>query len=247
MTKRYGNLALTLLSSAAFVSCTQKGDEYAPDFPEGGGQPVGGASVQYAPGPFGVGVGSTINNYTFLGFPSPGVDDEGLETMKMSDFYNPTGEGVFPADSLYRAGEPLPKAIMIANSAGWCQPCMAEAYSVMDPVYDDYLDQGGEFMVSIEEGVTYEPAVEDDLWEWVNATNFPAGLGVPSDWRVRWPGIINPTGALWPIIGQGAFPGAIVVRTKDMKIANVEIGAGGSSTWNTFDAILNDEPVLPGD
>jgi hypothetical protein len=247
MKHRIGKLALALLSSVALASCTQEGDTYAPEFPEGTGQPVGAANVQYAPGPFGVGVGSTINNYTFLGFPNPGVDDEGLETMRMSDLYNPTGEGVFPADSLYRPGEPLPKGVVIANSAGWCYPCMVEAATVMDPVYDDYLEQGGDFMVALEEGIDYEPADEEDLWDWVNATNFPAGLGISSDWKVRWPAFNNPTGTLWPIIGEGAFPAAIVLRTRDMKIVHVEIGAGASSVFEILDAVLDDEPILAGD
>lgn len=251
MTKRYLTGVLAVLC-AGTVSCTQEADQYGPTFGGESGELLGQArgttsAVQYAPGPYGVGVGSVINNYSFLGFPQPGEDDDGLETIRMGDFYNPTGEGVYPADSLYRPGEALPKALMIANSAGWCYPCMVEAIGVIDPRYDDDLETGGEYLLSLEEGLEGNDANEDDLWDWVNATNFPSALGVPSGWRVRWPSFINPHGTLWPIIGQGAFPGVIIVRTRDMKIVYVQVGAGGSLVFDTFDAVVDDQPVLPGD
>lgn len=248
MTKGFLTGALTVIGCGALVSCTQEADQFAEAFPVMSGQARGSAAVQYAPGPYGIGVGSVINNYAFLGFPQPARDDEGLETLRLGDFYNPTGEGVYPDDSTYRPGEPLPKALMIANSAGWCGPCMYEAADVIDPAYDDYLDIGGEFLLSLEVGIENDDATEEDLWDWVNATNFASyGVSVEDGWQVRWPSFINPNGALWPIIGQGAFPGVIIVRTRDMKITYVQVGAGGSAVFNMFDDVIDDQPVLPGD
>jgi len=110
--------------------------------------------------------------------------------------------------------------------------------------------------VSLEEGYEGNDANEDDLRDWMDATNYRPSFyhpawgwtDIPDDFKVAWPGVINPTGTLWPIIGEGAFPGAFVVRTRDMKIAYVEVGAGEDAPiWDVFDSVMDDEPVLPGD
>ena len=72
----------------------------------------------YPPGPYGRGIGATIENLSFLGWKDPvrsGYDPAALETVSLADFYDPSGTRT--------------KLIVLNASAVWCSVCRAETAS----------------------------------------------------------------------------------------------------------------------
>ena len=49
------------------------------------------------------------------------------------------------------------------------------------------------------------------------------------------------------IVGLDAYPGNVIVRTKDMKIVAQMSGEPGQDFWNLFQKTIDGQPVLEGD
>lgn len=188
------------------------GSEEAPPFPEGQGQEAN-SGIAYPSGPYGVTKGSTIDNYSLVGFPDSTVaaDPNATVPIQLSDFYNPTGEDVFPEGSVYGAGQPKPRALLIDISALWCSPCQFEAQKILPGLYAKYQPLGAELLMNIaESGQNGVPAAPKDLKSWVTTfkTPFPAGI----DSTRKLPTNFSP---------GSSFPVNILVDTRDMKIVYV--------------------------
>jgi len=80
----------------------------APAFPDGTGQQAHGAKA-YPAGPYGVGKGSIIANYKFVGYANAQKINNALQAIELADLYNPTGDGVFEEGSVMEVGAPKPK------------------------------------------------------------------------------------------------------------------------------------------
>lgn len=207
------SLAIASLSLGA-VGCdgdTEAGTE-APPFPEGQGQdPAQG--VEYAPGPYGIEVGSTIANYKFVGFPDPAADKKTAYEIALSEFYNPTGDGVYGENSPLGAGNPKPKAILISVASVWCGPCQYENESVLPGEYTHYKPLGVEFLLNLADGP--EPGI-------------PAKLNHLKSWTTnydtKWPAVVDPSYKLSALFTQDAFPANFIVDTKTMKILSAIAG-----------------------
>src|SRR5688572_14140487 len=114
-------------SSSPVTGPSEQGEPNAPE-PGGGNQASAGSSsggaaapayqkLDYPAGPYGVGVGSVIEDFAFLGWRDPvasGYDINKFETVRLSEFYNPDG-----------ARSDI-KLIWINASAVWCTVCRAE-------------------------------------------------------------------------------------------------------------------------
>jgi hypothetical protein len=208
-------------------------DQEAPEF-EGGGQKANIGEPIY-PGPYGVGIGSVIPNYKFFGFPRANVDSVTFREIQLADFWNPTGDGVYPPGSPYGEGTPKPKALVLDRSAVWCPPCKEEA-AVHIPQKRLKYAPAGEFFVTLDDGtVPGVLATEGELRTWV--TNY----------NIDYPAVIDPNSTLAAIVGRDAYPGNVIVRTRDMKIVHWVAGIPQSPFWAKFEAVLADQPVLPGD
>ena len=105
----------------ATVGCTTQGEDTVADpFPEGTGQ-AAPAPEAYPDTPTGFGEGAIIPNLEFIGYANfMNPANEGVQIVKLSDFYNPTGNEVFPEGSPYGAGTPKPKALNMLISSVWC-------------------------------------------------------------------------------------------------------------------------------
>ena len=224
-----GLLTITAAAVAfASVGCTtQAPDDEAPDFVEGSGQ---AAPIQdaYPQTPTGYEEGSILPNMEFIGYvdyTDPNLP--GLQALKLSQFYNPTGDGVFPEGSPYGAGTPKPKAINMLISSVWCGPCNYEAESVLPAEYAKYKPQGGHFLAILIDGSTPGTAATlGDLYNWSNKyqTNYSIVVD-PENKVMQW----------YP----AAFPGNLILRTSDMKIIRVEAGVPDASFWYTFEQVLD--------
>ncbi|WP_437936114.1 TlpA family protein disulfide reductase [Sorangium sp. So ce341] len=223
-------MGLGVVAALGLVGCGGEEDPIpAPPFPEGTGQPAANAA-QYPAGPYGISPGRVIANYQFVGYANAAEHKDTMQPIQLADFYNPTGEEVFPEGSPYGAGEPKPKVLLIDVSSVWCGPCKIEAESVLPRLYEKYQPLGGEFLVQLADGRNPgEPAVPRDLYRWTTT------------YDVQYPSAIDPSYKLGALFQADAFPANMLVRTKDMTIIEVVSGVPeeNSSFWRTFEKIMN--------
>jgi hypothetical protein len=198
----------------------------APPFPEGTGQlPVD--SLEYPSAPYGIGVGSVIENFEFYGFANAMVQNDDLEHIELAMFYNPTGDGVYPEGSPFGAGNPKPKALLINVASVWCGPCNYEADTILPVEYAKYKPLGGEFFLQLADGATPGvPAKETSLRNWTNK------------YDVDYPSSIDPSYKLGALFEADAFPANLIVDTRTMKIVDVIAGAPEASFWTKFENVL---------
>ena len=219
--------ALVAGAALALVGCSSEAhtDEKPPPVADDGIANDG----NYAPGPYGVVQGKTIANYEFLGFVNPLADSSTLQTIKLGDFYNPTGSEVFPEGSLYGAGKPKPKALLINVSAVWCGPCQYEADEILPVEYAKYKPLGGEFLLELADGPTPgTAALEKHLSAWTNK------------YDVDYPSTIDPQYQLGALFEAAAYPGNMIVRTKTMAIVAIVSGAPDQVFWGEFEGLLEE-------
>ncbi len=221
----------TALVAFGLAGCAEEADVVpVPVFPEGTGQlPRGTAAIEYAAGPYGISKGSTIQNFEFVGFPNSLVDVTTMKPIQLADFYNPTGDAVFPAGSPYGEGTPKPKALLIVVSAVWCSPCNYEAEAVLPGLYQKYQPNGGEFFLVLADGPTPGiPAESKNLYLW------------DKKYKIDYPTALDPSSKLAALFEADAFPANMIVRTNDMQIMDVTAGAPpeGSTFWKIYEKIL---------
>ncbi|WP_437575675.1 TlpA family protein disulfide reductase [Sorangium sp. So ce887] len=224
-------MGLGVVTTLGLVGCAGEDPIPAPPFPDGTGQPAANAA-QYPVGPYGISPGRVIANYQFVGYANAADHKDTMQPIQLADFYNPSGEEVFPEGSPYGAGEPKPKVLLIDVSSVWCGPCKIEAESVLPRLYEQYQPLGGEFLVQLADGRNPgEPAVPRDLYRWT------------TQYDVQYPSAIDPSYKLGALFQADAFPANMLVKTKDMTIVEVVSGvpAEDSRFWRTFERIMNGE------
>ncbi len=201
----------------------------APAFPDGTGQQAHGAKA-YPAGPYGVGKGSIIANYKFVGYANAQKINNALQAIELADLYNPTGDGVFEEGSVMEVGAPKPKALLIDVASVWCGPCNYEADQVLPGLYAKYKPLGGEFLLNLADGVTPgTSATTKSLYNWT------------TKYKVDYPATIDPTYKLSALFDQDAYPANMIINLKTMEIVEVIAGApeAGSSFWKKYEQVLN--------
>jgi hypothetical protein len=175
-----------------------------------------------------------VPNYKFYGYPRPTSDKTALMEINLADFYNPTGSDAYPAGSPYGAGTPKPRAVILDRSAVWCGPCNQEARTEIPAKRQEFASQGGEWFVMLAEGSTLGvPATQQDLTNW--ATKYD----------LDYPGAIDSKGYMNNIVGQDAYPGNVILRTRDMKIIKWFAGVPQDDFYLTFSDVLAGK-AIPG-
>jgi hypothetical protein len=149
--------------------------------------------------------------------------------MRLSDFFNPTGDEVFPEGSPLGAGAPKPRALGIVVGAVWCGPCQQEARHVLPEKIELLRPIGGQlFFVLADTNEPGVPATRDDLVRWTDTfdTTYPAAL--------------DPDYALGTVIKADAFPANILIDTRDMSIVDVVSGVPPESYWTRFEELARE-------
>ena len=224
---------LAIATAALLVAC-QPADQAAPSFDGDAGQ-TAHTGVDY-PSPTGTGIGSAVPNYQFLGFPRPDVDKSVLVQMQLADFYNPTNAGVWPEGSLYGgAGTPMPKALAIVLAAVWCGPCNEEAATTLPARHAMYAPNGALLLGLGESETPGDPATLDNLVAWT------------SRYHLDYSAVLDPSHFINNVVGSDAYPGNMIVRTRDMKIITWIAGVPDDAYWQLYENVIAGRAVLPGD
>ncbi len=225
MQKLVAALALALPFATFGCSSTGHGDLPEP-LPE---KPLESLSA-YPEGPFGVAKGATIRDYRFQGWVDPSADSTEFVTISLADFYNPTGDGLYPEGSPYGAGTPLPKALFIDISSSWCGPCQVEASETLPDKYAELGPKGAEFLLQLADGPSPgTPATEGDLRAWTKKFD------------VNYPSTLDSSAQLAALYNGGSFPANAIIRTSTMEIVDVVNGVPNDAFWETL-ATLVDAP-----
>jgi hypothetical protein len=182
----------------------------------------------YPPGPYGYDVGSTIANYAFTGYAAPKDAMVGVGTVNLGAFYNPSGQGMYPAGSPYGAGAPMPKALFIHAAAVWSGPDNLQAKQVTPPALAMYGGCLAALDVLIYGPVPNQTATLADAQSWSTKHN------------ISYPVVIDPANQLAPIFEMQAFPTDILLDTRTMTIVDVQTGVPDSSYF-----AANVGPICP--
>jgi hypothetical protein len=225
----------TLLGAIALMGCGSTGtgggdtddeDVIAPEFPSDVGQEPAAVS-SYPPGPYGIGKGSIVANYKFMGFPNAMKDSTVMKELQLAEFYNPTGDGLYEEGSLMEVGTPKPKALLIDIASVWCGPCNYEADVILPVEYAKYKPLGGEFFLTLADGSSQgKPATSKSLLNWT------------SKYDVDYPSSIDPSYKLEVLFKEPAYPQNMIIDTRTMKIVHVIPGAPDEAFWAIFDKVL---------
>ncbi len=239
------SLALAPLAAAlalcALAGCSSPSDVIAPEFAEGQGQAKAGTTV-YPTGPYGIGVGSVIENYEFRGFPNSMVarDPNALDTIRLGDFFNPHADAtdyapvdaahddrLYPPGSPWGEGTPKPRVILIDVASVWCGPCNDEAKTLLPPRHASYKPCGGEFLLQLADGPTPgTAALPTNLVAWTKK------------YSVDFPAAIDPSSKLSALFDSDAFPSNLIVDTRTMTVVKARAGEPDAAFWTLFESKL---------
>lgn len=169
----------------------------------------------YPDGPFGIGLGATMQNFAFMGWRDPagaGYDLQKLETVRLSDFYRPGGET---------------RLLWINASAVWCAVCRAEMKDIRDRGINATLGAKGLVMIeTLFEDNDTNPAKPSDLKTWgsVHAIDFPL--------------VLDPGFKLGVFFTSDATPLNMLVDAKSMQVLEVTMGYS-SDYWLRVEQFLD--------
>jgi len=202
----------------------------APSAPGGGAQePAGNLTpdpinapdyqrTEYPAGPYGVSRGATLENLAFLGWREPlksGYDATKLETVRMSDFYNPDGRSNL-------------KLLWINASAVWCSVCQFEMEDIKDGgVRAAFAEKGVQLIGTLFEDNSAGPATPADLTRWGQAPKH----------AIEFPLLLDPGFKLGAYFVSDATPLNMLVDARTMRVLDATMGYS-TDYWQQVDKLL---------
>jgi hypothetical protein len=209
---------------AMAAGCSSPAPAPTPSFVDTTGQAPSAAA--YPSGPYGIGVGSVVPDFEFLGYPNASVDATDRVAIHLSDFSNPHAfdktyvpgpdgdDRLFPATSGYaQAGKAKPTVLLVDIASVWCVPCNEEAKTVLPAQHAKYVPCGGEFLLDLHDSNT--PGI---------TATFTNLTGWTKSYQVNFPAVIDPAYKLDALFQVDAYPNNVIIDTTTMKV--VEAFAG---------------------
>jgi hypothetical protein len=195
----------------------------SPSAPQAGSSTLPGAPgdyhlESYPAGPYGTTVGSVLENFAFLGWRDPvaaGYDPAKLETVRLSDFYDPDGtKGI--------------KLLWINASAVWCSVCKAEMRDIKQTgVNAAFGAKGVQLIGTLFEDNEAAPARPADLRVW----------GALPDHAIDFPLLLDPGFKLGAFFTSDATPLNLLVDASSMRVLNATMGYS-PDYWQKVDRLL---------
>ena len=208
--------------SSAPLDDTANGE--APSSSAGGAPvvtPSGNAAYEkrdYPAGPYGTGVGATLQDFAFLGWHDPvaaGYDTAKLEQVRLSDYYDPDGSrGI--------------KLLWINASAVWCSVCRSEMKDIKNnQVRARFEPKGVQLMGTLFEDNRTGPAKPLDLQNW----------GKLPDHAIDFPLVLDPGFKLGAFFTSDATPLNMLVDARTMTVVSLTMGYS-ADYWSEVDDYL---------
>lgn len=159
----------------------------------------------YPAGPYGTGVGATLQDFAFLGWHDPVAaqyDTSKLEQVRLSEYYDPDGtRGI--------------KLLWINASAVWCSVCRSEMKDIKNnQVRAQFEPKGVQLMVTLFEDNRSGPAKPSDLQNW----------GKLPDHSIDFPLVLDPGFKLGTFFTSDATPLNMLVDARTMKVVSLTMG-----------------------
>jgi len=183
-------------------------------------EPSGGYQKrEYPAGPYGTGLGATLEDFSFLGWHDPVAaeyDASKLETVSLSEYYDPDGsKGI--------------KLIWINASAVWCSVCRTEMKDIKNNgVNAQFKPKGVQMLVTLFEDNRSGPAKPSDLHNW----------GVLPDHSIDFPLVLDPGFKLGAFFTSDATPLNMLVDARTMKVVSATMGYS-ADYWQQVDRYLS--------
>lgn len=223
-------LSLTLGAGCASKSLDEPGSGSDTPNPGAGNQSGGGSDSgavtpdyrrqDYPAGPYGVGLGATLEDFAFLGWRDPvasNYDIERMETVRLSEFYNPDG----------RSGI---KLIWINASAVWCTVCRAEMKDINNQNIKETMGPKGlQLIETLFEDNDSLPAKPLDLQQW----------GRVPDHEIDFPLVLDPGFKLGAFFTSDATPLNMLVDARTMQVVDLTMGYSGDY-WQRVDEHISE-------
>lgn len=177
----------------------------------------------YPDGPYGSGIGATIENLTLLGWSKPAeakYDPNKLEKLDFADYYNPNGDKPY-------------KLVWLSSHAVWCGVCNAMFTQMRDEGTAGKLHMKGVeiFATLFEDGKNPpNPATPENLSAW--------GM----KYQATYPLAVDPGLVLGAYYEVDAIPANVIVETKSMKIVASVVGGDLAKILATIDDALKNLP-----
>jgi len=243
-------LAATSVALLSFFGCSTAEEPPAskppPEFVPGAVQTTTQPAA-YPTGPYGVGKGSIIPNFAFIGYANAVAKNDTMQEIKLGDFYNPHGrdaayqpaspaedDRLYPAGSQYGEGKAKPTVLAIDVASVWCGPCNAEAKCVLPVLYERYSACNGGLFLQLQDGNTPgEAATPKNLYNWT-----------VKQYKEDFPSAIDPAGRLGALFAANAFPQNFIIDTATMEIVEVIAGVPDAAYWKKYESLLAD-PTCP--
>jgi len=172
----------------------------------------------YPPGPYGVGVHATLENFSFLGWRDPVAADydvSKMEEVRVGDFYDPDGSKDI-------------RLIWINASAVWCSVCRAEMTDIRDNrVHETFGPRGVAMIVTLFEDNQSGPARPIDLHNWGNQKQY----------AIDFPLLLDPSFKLGAFFTSDATPLNMLVDARTMKVLDATMGYS-TDYWPRIDRLL---------
>lgn len=174
--------------------------------------------TDYPPGPYGLSRGATLENLAFLGWRDPvaaGYDQTKLETVRLSEFYNPDGRSNI-------------KLLWINASAVWCSVCQFEMEDIKNNgVRAAFAEKGVQLIGTLFEDINAGPARPADLTRWGQAPKH----------SIDFPLLLDPGFKLGAFFVSDATPLNMLVDARTMKVVDTTMGYS-TDYWQQVDELL---------